>query len=280
MKKWGVILAVVLAVLLVLSVAKDIIIKVAVEQGARIVTGLNLNIGSLRVGLINTLVDIRNLKILNPSGFKDRDMLNMPQVYVAYDLPAIMGGKIHLKDAVIDLKEFIVVKNEKGQLNLDSLKVVQARKPGGKKEDKAAGKAPDIQIDRLRLKIGKAVFKDYTGGAAPKVMEFNVNIDEEYRNITNPYTLVSLIVVKALMNTSIANLTNFDIQGLSGSISDTLAGAQKMAAETVKKAQETAKKAQEVAQQATEAAKKAQQAASGAQDALSSVLKNPFGDNK
>lgn len=273
MKKWGIILACILAVLLVLAVIKDIVIKIAVEQGARIVTGLKLDIGSLKVGLINTLVDIRNLRILNPSGFKDRDMLNMPRIYVAYDLPAIIGGKIHLKDATIDMKEFVVVKNDKGQLNLDSLKVVQAQKSGGKQAEKAEGKVPQIQIDVLRLKIGKAVFKDYSKGAEPRITEFNVNIDEEYKNITNPYTLVSLIVVKALMNTSISSLTNFDIKGLSGNISDTLAGAQKMAAETTKKAQETV-------QQVSETAKKTQETVSETANALSGALKNPFGGGK
>jgi len=265
-KKWVIILVYALAAFLVLAVVKDVVIKVVVEQGVGIVTGLKLKMGSFKVGLINTLVDIRNLRLLNPPNFKDRDMVNMPRIYVAYDLPAIIGGKIHLKDIVINLKEFVVVKNEKGELNLDSLKVVQAQKTGEKPGEKAGGKAPQIQIDRLRLKIGRAVYKDYTASPAPRVTEFNVNIDEEYTNITNPYTLVSLIVVKALTNTSISRLTNFDIKGLSGNISDTLAGAHKMAAETVKKAQEAA-------QQATDVAKKAQEAT----DALSGALKNPFG---
>lgn len=277
MKKWAVILVGILVVLLILAVIKDILIKVAVEQGVKVVTGLSLNIGSLKVGLINTLVDIKNLRVLNPSNFKDSDMLNMPEIYVAYDLPAVIGGNIHLKDARINLKEFDVVKNDKGQLNLDSLKVVQAQKTGGKPEEKAGGKAPQIQIDRLRLKIGKAVFKDYSAGPNPRVTEFNVNIDEEYKNITNPYTLVSLIVVKALMNTSIASLANFDINGLSGSISDTLAGAQKMAAETAKKAQAAA---QQTIKEATETTKVAQQAASEVTNTLSGAFKNPFGGGK
>lgn len=265
-KKWIIIVAYVLAALLVLGVVKDFVIKVAVEQGVGIVTGLKLRMGSFRIGMINTLVDIRNLRLLNPPAFKDRNMVDMPRIYIAYNLPAIFGGKIHLKDAVINLKEFVVVKNEKGELNLDSLKVVQAQKTGEKPEAKAGGKAMQIQIDKLRLKIGKAVYKDYSAGGAPRVTEFNVNLDEEYTNITNPYALVSLIVVKSLANTSISRLTNFDIKGLSGSISDTLASANKMAAETAQKAQETVK-------QATDAAKKAQDAAK----TLEGAFKNPFG---
>jgi len=266
MKKWMIIAVGIIVVVLVLGLAKDLIVKVAVESGAQIVTGLKMKIGTFRVGVINTLVDIRNLRIMNPPNFKDKIMLNMPQVYVDYDLWAIFGGKVHLTDTRINMKEFIVVKNEKGELNLDSLKVVQAQKKGAKKPDETGAKAPQIQIDKLRLKIGKVLYKDYSRGGEPSVREFNVNIDEEYTNITNPYTLVSLIVVKALMNTSIAGLANFDLEGLQGSVSDQMASAHKVAAETTKKAQEAATQATKAASEAT--------------GALSDMFKNPFGGGK
>ena len=267
MKKWMIVVAGVLVAVLVLGAAKDIIIKVAVESGTQMVTGLKLKIGGFRVGMLNTLIDIRNLRILNPEGFKDKNMLNMPEIYVDYDLGAIFRGKVHLTETRINMQEFTVVKNEKGKLNLDSLKVVQAQKSGSKPAEKAGAKAPEIQIDKLRLKIGKVLYKDYSAGGEPSIKEFNVNVDEQYTNITNPYTLVSLIVVKALMNTSISSLTNFDIKGLSGSVSDTLANAQKMTAQ----ATETAKKA-------VEAATKAGDTASKAKEVVDQVLKNPFGN--
>ncbi len=270
MKKWIVIVVCALIGLLILGLVKDVVIKAAVETGAQVVTGLKLKIGSFKVGLINTLVDIKNLRILNPSGFKDKNMLNMSEIYVDYDLPAIFSGKIHLTEARINMQEFTVVKNEKGELNLDSLKVVQSQKSGGKPQEKSAAKIPNIQIDKLNLKIGKVFFKDYSKGVEPRVTEFNINIDEEYKNITNPYSLVNLIVVKALMNTSIAKLANFDLKGMQNSVSDTLASAQKVAAETTKKTQEAA-------QQAT---KTATETAKSATDALSGLLNNPFGGDK
>ena len=231
-----------------------------------------MRIGSFKAGMINTLVDIKDLRLLNPAGFKDKNMLDMSEIYVDYDLPAIFAGKVHITDMRIGMKEFTVVKNEKGKLNLDSLKVVQAQKSGGEAQDKDAAKLPDIQIDKLRLKVGKVYFKDYSKGGEPSVREFSINIDEEYENITSPSALISLIVVKALMNTPISRLANFDLRGLQGSISDTLAGAQKVAAEA-------AAKMQVAAQQAQEAGKEAAEAAKGATDALKGVLKNPFGGN-
>jgi len=218
MKKIIVPVIIVLAVVFLIVAAKDLIIKVAVEKGVELTTGLPLKIKSLKIGTVSTLVDINGLRLLNPSGFKDRVMLDMPEVYVDYDLPAIIKGTIHLKEVRIDLKEFVVVKNAKEELNLDALKTVQKEKAPKKEEAREKGKAPKFKIDLLELKVGKVVYKDYSAGAVPSVREFNVNIDEKFRDIENPDKLVSLIVVKALSKTAIAKLTNFDLKGLQGSL--------------------------------------------------------------
>ncbi len=273
MKKWMVIVVGVLVALVALGAVKDFAIKMAVESGTQLVTGLKLQIGTFRVGIFNTLVDIRKLRLLNPAGFKDKTMLDMPEIYVSYDLPAIFAGKVHLKEVRINMKEFVVVKNEKGQLNLNSLKVVQAQKAGVKPSAQAGGKAPEIQIDKLHLTIGKVYYKDYSNPGAPRVMEYNVNINEEYTNITDPYSLVSLIVVKALANTSVSRLTNFDIKGLSGSVSDALGSAQKVTAQAADTAMETAKTA-------TETARKASETIKDTTSAVGDTFKNVFGSSK
>lgn len=217
-----------LACLVVLSFAKNTIVKVSVEKGVNVVTGLKLGIKSMNVGVIKTLVGIKGLTLYNPKGYKDKVMLDMPEIYVQYDLPAILKGDVHLQEMRIDLKEFVVVKNEKGELNLNALNVVKDQKGEKKAGPATKGDAPSIRIDSLRLKIGKVVYKDYSGGGEPKVQEFNINLDEEYSNIDDPTKLVNLIVVKALMNTTIAKLTNFDLNGLKGTIGDTLKTAQEV----------------------------------------------------
>jgi len=242
MKKFFLIVIILVVALVVgLSFGKNLLVKSTIEKGVKLVTGLQLRIGSLNIGIVKTLVGIKSLKLYNPEGFQDRVMLDMPEVFVDYDLPAALKGTVHLNEVRIDLKEFIVVKNKEGKLNLDSLKVVKAQKEGKDPEEKEKGKAPDIKIDLLKLKIGMVIYKDYSSGSKPTVRKFNVNINETHENITNPYALVSLIVVKALARTAIANLTNFDLNGLEGTLGDTLSGAKKVATQTVSKAQEAVK---------------------------------------
>ena len=224
MKKAAIIIIGTLVAIFVLSVVKDVIVKIAVEGGVEHVTGLKLRIKGFHAGLISSVVSIKDLKLYNPRSFEDRLMLTMPKIYVKYDLPAILSGDIHLRKVYISLTEFVVVKNKNGELNLNSLKTVSAQKEG-KRTEAGGGPAPKFRIDNLHLKIGKAIYKDYSKGGEPVIREFNINIDETYTDITNPYALVSLIVVKALANTTIASLANFDINDLKGTISDTLSRA-------------------------------------------------------
>ena len=253
MKKITVVLVIILMIIAGLSLSKNMIAKIAVERAVKMVTGLQLRMAGLNIGVIRTLINIDGLMLYNPKGFEDRVMIDMPNIYVNYDLPAILKGKVHLYSMKIDLKEFVVVKNKDGKLNLDSLKVVQAQKEGEKPQDKDKGKAPQIQIDNLELKIGKVVYKDYSAGGKPHVREFNVNINEKYANIKDAYSLVSIIVVRALRNTAIASLTNFDLEGLS---TGTLSQATKIATEAAGKATrivgETGKAATEAAEKITQ----------------------------
>ncbi|MFH0764227.1 MAG: hypothetical protein V1927_04425 [Candidatus Omnitrophota bacterium] len=244
MKKALLVLAAAVVVLFALSIVKDAAIKISVENGVQFVTGLKLRISNFNVGIIRQVVDIGGLELYNPKGFKDRVMLDMPRIYVDYDLPAIFKGVVHMEAVRLNIKELVVVKNEKGELNLNFLNVAKAGK-GSIQPSGREGRAPVVKIDNLRLKIGRAVYKDYSKGGAPEIKEFNVNIDETYTNIDNPYVLMGLIVARALTNTSISGLANFDLRGLQSSVTNTLATAHKAAGRVANTAKESVKTVQE-----------------------------------
>ena len=86
-------------------------------------------------------------------------------------------------------------------------------------------------------------------------------MNERYTNITNPYAVVSIIVVKALANTTISSLANFDINGLKSTVMDRLSSAKKIAGEaadiTQKALQATAQNAPAAVQNTGETVKKA-----------------------
>jgi len=213
----------VVVVILALSLGKDALVKAAIQGAAGAVTGMPVKMSGFHMGLIKTVVDISNLRIYNPREFHDPLLLQMPKVYVDYDLPAVFKGVVHVKSAKMHLKELTVVRNEKGKLNIDSLTALQKQKEKtpAKPAPKEKGKAPKIQIDRLELKVERVVYKEYsTAQAAPRVTNFDIGLDETYEHVNDPNVLASLIVSKALMNTALSSLPG--VRALEGSVSQAL----------------------------------------------------------
>lgn len=244
MKKAFKISVITLAVLFSLALAKNPVAQAIIENGVRFMTGLKLDMRSLAIGLANTSIGIKDLKLFNPRGYPDKIMLDMPEIFINYKLAPLFQGKVELEEVRIYLKEFIIEKNQAGEVNLNALKPVQAQKSEPKqKKSKAPKETPKkspIQIDRLNLKIEKVVYKDYSKKGGPSIREFALNLDESYANITNPYGVVSIILVKVLTHTSLAAVTNIDLGPLSDSVSDALASSKRLAAETALKARAVA----------------------------------------
>jgi hypothetical protein len=269
--------AIVFAVLIVLFFGKNMIIKTSVSAGVKAMTGLKLSIRSMNVGVFKSLIGINELQLHNPRGFEDDLMIDLPEVYVDYNLGAFMKGKAHLEEVRLNLKEFLVVKNADGQLNLDSLRVVKETEGEEVEKDdekKEKTKMPNLQIDLLDLKIGTVIYKDYSKGTPPKERVFNVNIDERYENITDPQSFVRLIVLKALKNTTIASLTNFDLGKLQGGISGTVKKTAEMAQEAKGRAIEAGKDAGEkIKETAEEKVEKAAEAGKEAGEKVKETAK-------
>jgi hypothetical protein len=244
------------------------------EKGTKMVTGLDLAVDEVHVGLLKTLIDIKGLKLYNPPEYKDRVMVDMPEIYVNYDLPAIIGGTVHLREVRLVLDNFTVVKNADGELNLNSLRVVQ-EETGEKKEPPAEkGPAPEFSIDKLYLKIDTVVYKDYSAGGSPSVKTYSVGIDREFSDIDDVNKLASLIIVQALTKTAISNLTDFDVKALEGTLGKTLQTAQEVAGKAVQQASDTLSKTEDltggVVKGTTDTIKKTT-------ESLGGLIKSPFG---
>ncbi len=245
MKKLGIVVLILVVLVVALISAKNIIAKKAISAGVKTMTGLDLSIGSMNVGIIKSMVSIKEMKLYNPPQFSDKLMIDMPEIYVDYDLGAFLKKNVHIEEMRLNLKEFVVVKNEKGKLNLDSLKVVKDTKEKGTPSQEEKTQKAEFKIDVLELKIGKVVYKDYSKGSEPKTTEFELNIDDRYENITDPKKLASLIITKALINTAIAKLADFDLGSLQTEAGDLLKGATKSAQGTLDKAKEEGEKTME-----------------------------------
>ena len=250
---------IIVIILVVFVLGRNIIIKSLIEIGAKVATGLSLDIGKFNLGLGNSLIHMEDIRLHNPQYFSDPFMVDIPEIFVDYNLANMLVGKIYLSEVRFHLKELVVVKNKHGKLNIDSLKAVRSAKKA--KERKAAGEPAKkekrgMYIGKLSLKADKVIFKDYSQGGEPSIREFNINLSEELENITNANLLVSTILWKVLSRTTIATLANVDLSALESVVSQTLKSATGVA--------------EKVLDNTTEGLK-------GATEGIINVLKLPFG---
>ncbi len=211
-----------------LFLARGWIVRSTLAAGVRAVTGLGLQIRRLDISLLKGRVSAREVQLLNPRGFDEPVMADLPELTVEADLPAFLRGKTHLQQLTVDLRRFNVVKDADGRLNLDALASVQKAK-----EKKPAPKPKrEFRIDRLHLKVGTVTYRDDSGGKPGPVREFPVNLDERHENITDPAALGALIVSRALLKTTVARLAQFDLAVLQD-YAGTLQQAGEKALETV-----------------------------------------------
>jgi hypothetical protein len=227
MRKIRIVLAVVLIVVAVLAVTKNMIAQTALVKGLEAVTGLEVRIKQTDIGFLRAVLRVNDLRVFNPASFKDRILADFPEIYGQVNLPDYFKGKIHLIAVRVNLKELDVIRNEKKELNINALKMMQKGGGGGKGTGEGGGKgagegnAPALQIDDLNLKIGKVVFKDLS---VPDTNSraFNVNIDEHVQNIAeqDPRMLVRWILARALSQTAVPGLAGIDMKALEGQMSD------------------------------------------------------------
>ncbi len=245
MKKF---LGLIVILCIVLAVMKNPIAKAAVESGVKVMTGLDLSISSLKVGVLKSYVGIKDLKLNNPAGFPDPTMVDMPEIYVDYNLGAFLKKNVHLEEVRIDLNEVYIVTDAQGNMNLDALKMGGDEKDAKPKDtaDKAEPKAAaSFAIDLLKVRVGTVYIKDYSKGAQPKVQEIKINIDEEYANIDSQAKLIRLVTWTVLKNKAIPNLPglqNFignNLGNVNELVGNSLQAAQQLGGQATKQLTET-----------------------------------------
>lgn len=222
MKVLRTIITLILAMIIGLVLTRGLIAKAVLVNGVGALTGLKMNAGQVSLGILKGLVSINEMKLYNPYGFPDPVMADVPELYIDYIPASLLRGKAHFEEVRINLREFYIIRDRSGNLNLDALKTFSAAKAAvSEKEVKPEKKKGDFRIDTLYLKIGTVVYKDYSKDPL-EVKKFAINLNERYENVTDPKKLVNLIVVRALVNTTIDQLLNLDISALKGNVQGVL----------------------------------------------------------
>ncbi len=214
----------IILIIIVVVLARNFIVKTGATVGAKVAAGLDLSIADVKIGLGDTDIGLKGVQLQNPKGFPDERMVDIPEVYINYNLLDFFKNNIHVEEIKLNLNELVVVKNKEGKLNIKELlppsedKPEEPGEPEEPEEPEEDKTKKEFNVDLLKLRIGKIVYKDYTVDP-PKITNYDVNIDEEIQDV-NTKSLVAYITAKALMNTTIAKLANINLDDLTGQVKD------------------------------------------------------------
>ncbi|MCB1195889.1 hypothetical protein KDK77_06870 [bacterium] len=248
MKKFfGFLLFLTIIMVLGLYLTRNTLLKTAVEKGVTIGTGLPLKIGSIDLNFTSTYFGMNNFELHNPENFPDEIMLNIPEVFVDYNLTSIIRGIIHLEEVRLDMEQLTVVKNKDGKLNIFQIKTPAAspskdgQEPAGKPTEESA-EIP-LKIDTLKVRIGKFSFKDYSKGPAPTVVELPIKFDETFTDVEGVNSVLKLILTRVLSKTNLAAIANIDLKEYQAEVNKMLKeSTDKMMEQTKEQIQENAEK--------------------------------------
>ncbi|UCG34693.1 MAG: hypothetical protein JSW17_04150 [Candidatus Omnitrophota bacterium] len=187
---------VVIVGLFAVGIVKDQVMKVAVTVGISKASGAPVRIGGLSVGVIRPSLRIKDFKMYQPKGYPKGIMLDIPTISVDCNLWAFFKKKIHVPLIELDLKEAVFIRDERG-LSVDSLKVAKKEAPEAKKAKSAKPMA--MQIDVLKLNLGRVILKEITAEGEPSLQIHDINIKEKtYKNITSMQQLVGLLMIESM----------------------------------------------------------------------------------
>lgn len=206
---------IVVVVVFVLSVMKNGIVQAMIEKAVSSAAHVPVHIGRTQAKILSTSIRLEGLRVFNPAGFPEKVMLDAPLVSADYELPAIFKGRVHFKEIDVDLKELIVIKNRDGKLNVDVMKPTHkenAERKEKQKQTQEKKKPMALQIDRLRLSIGRVVYRDYSGGqSSPSEQVFDINIrDRIFTDIHDPAVVVNVVMFEALTRTTLSRILSLD----------------------------------------------------------------------
>lgn len=263
---------VLLVLIVVLVLGRNFIVAAGAKIGVKVMTGLTLKMDKFSIGLLGTDLDIQGLKILNPKGYEDRVMLDLPRLYVNYSLKDLMGNKVNLSEVKFHLEQLMIVKRADGSSNLDGIKKLTAAKSGAPEkkakpaEEKAKKEGPEIVLGKVEIKVGKFVSKSYSESGKPDTKEFNINIDKVYENKSAAFIVsdLSKYVTKILLQM----VTNLNLGDVGEALTGTLNSVSDFGVDA-------AKKGIEVGKDAVDGATNLLKNTTGS---LKNVIKLPFGN--
>ncbi|HTH46633.1 MAG TPA: hypothetical protein VMB21_03905 [Candidatus Limnocylindria bacterium] len=164
-------------------------------------TGGEVQLRHVRVGLWRGRFQVEQLRLLNPPGFGGGTMLDLPELYFAYDLAAAATNAMHFTEVRLNLAEVGVVIDPHGRTNLLSLGGGLDLEKLSQSQSNTVSHLNFTGIDQLTLSLGQVTQIDLRPPAKTNIIRLGLR-NEVLRNVRTGADLMPL-VFKLMMSGSL-----------------------------------------------------------------------------
>ncbi|MFH0880819.1 MAG: AsmA family protein, partial [Lentisphaerota bacterium] len=208
------------------AISRNVIIKNTSRAAVQKATGFDLEIGSVNLGLLRPSFDITDVKLINPEDFPEATAFDIKRAFVRFDFKSLFSDKIRLNEVVLDVPMVVMVIKDDGDSNLQRLSTVAQKEEQQPTEGKGSGEgketseksstpsaqpakpAKELQIDVLKIKLGKVKIHTYTQGQSkPEEKILDLNLDETYENVTSLQD-IGVLISKEILTRQAGDIIN------------------------------------------------------------------------
>lgn len=173
--KWIIvaILLVILAVLLVINVWGNSIVKNAIEYGGTKALNVGVTVGEVDLSIVKAKFEVKDLTVNNPAGYKTENMLKLGNMVIDSSFGELMAEPAVIEEIMLDNVEITL--EQKGMSNniKEILNNISKEEPETQPEqDKEAKK---LKIKRLEIKGVSVNAKILPIGGAEQVVKFKLD---------------------------------------------------------------------------------------------------------
>ncbi|MSR64228.1 MAG: hypothetical protein EXS18_00415 [Verrucomicrobiae bacterium] len=170
------------ALVFVVLIGRIVIIRMSVLPMVRSLTGCDASVGRVSVGTFSSYIVIQDLKIINPSDFVEKRLLNAPEIYIEYKLTSLLSSHMKFPKIRLKIEEVVVVKNEKGESNL-----ARSMASKSKSEGRGGVASTGTFFGEVDLSLGRVIHIDYSkvSGGKPLTKETTLNYHFTYRDLSD-----------------------------------------------------------------------------------------------
>lgn len=167
--------------------------EVLIQNNLSKASALPVKIGKIHFSLTRPQFSIKDLEFSNSKGFPAAPLTRIGEVKVRYLPPATIGGGFELKKVEVDFREFRLVRNKAGSLNLPVLRPLPAR---------------GQTIDELVLNLSPVTYTDLSG-QQPVQQTFDLKLEKAvYRKVKGVPGILEILNWEILKRTGVEEKTN------------------------------------------------------------------------